>query len=670
MKRNQLVFWTVSVIVALVISAGISSCSKAPVEDTYMWYPGQLAAYLQTRLRQESRERCKFVGYPGKFFPPKDVAYFRTKAKEADVQAIKWSSPGDVTVSNDNGYAVFTVKTDGTRLPSLFVEGIKVSDWEASFDAQTWVRPENDSRFNSPAKCPDNRQEITVPIAPASVDILENGDIVIDFHELEMGDVKFTAEGKAELSFFVGESLMEVMSDNTARNEQVDIPVEAVDGKRTITLPERALRYLRISPKGECKVSDISFETHMWPVQNLMTFECSDEGFNAIFNQGVKTLHTSLHNFYLDGIKRDYLPWAMDAVLGTIGGDYLFGDRQVTRNGISVALMPPHPQTSDWGIPDYPLHALIGIEHDYMRYGDFTTADMFKDRILDQMALYESVQDEYGFLTAERPSSGFTPGWARKEGPESMGRAAYAQMMLKENFRITAFLCKHWGDKELAARYEKRAEELSASIMKHFWSEEKKAFIDGYKSDGSLDERVSPHAQYWGVISGLYPEKYYDALYTEVLPSIPSYYKDVSYDKGYEVMAYAKAGHIKECLVFLDRVFGDWIRQGHTRFPENFQPEASKEEQLVFYRRPFGLSLCHGANGTPGVAAALFGIIGFSQDLYHAGVYTIKPDLAGMQWAKATFPVAEGTISVEVRGKDVTVTSPKGCRVKIDKSKL
>jgi hypothetical protein len=41
-----------------------------------------------------------------------------------------------------------------------------------------------------------------------------------------------------------------------------------------------------------------------------------------------------------------------------------------------------------------------------------------------------------------------------------------------------------------------------------------------------------------------------------------------------------------------------------------------------------------------------------------------------MQWAKATFPVAEGMISVEVNGKEVTVSSPKGCRVKIDKSRL
>ena len=34
------------------------------------------------------------------------------------------------------------------------------------------------------------------------------------------------------------------------------------------------------------------------------------------------TLHTSMHRFYLDGVKRDFLPWSMDALVST-GGDYL-----------------------------------------------------------------------------------------------------------------------------------------------------------------------------------------------------------------------------------------------------------------------------------------------------------------------------------------------------------
>lgn len=110
----------------------------------------------------------------------------------------------------------------------------------------------------------------------------------------------------------------------------------------------------------------------------------------------------------------------MDAIISALGGDYVFGDRQVTRNGISIALMPSNPKISDWGIIDYPLHALIGLKQDYMRYGDLSTSLMFKERIIQQLALYESVQDVNGFLTATPPTSGFIPGWSRKMGPDDL----------------------------------------------------------------------------------------------------------------------------------------------------------------------------------------------------------------------------------------------------------
>ena len=74
--------------------------------------------------------------------------------------------------------------------------------------------------------------------------------------------------------------------------------------------------------------------------------------------------------------------------------------------------------------------------------------------------------------------------------------------------------------------------------------------------------------------------------------------------------------------MLLNDVWGDWLQQGHTRFPENFSLDATVSQQLMFYDRPFGLSLCHGANGVPPIIVALYGIIGFSQDSEGESVYT------------------------------------------------
>lgn len=120
------------------------------------------------------------------------------------------------------------------------------------------------------------------------------------------------------------------------------------EGEQQIILPERAVRYLKIFSDKGCEISAVKFKAKIWPVDFLMSFECNDERMNNIWNASVASLHTSTHGFYLDGIKRDYLPWSMDAVLSTFAGDYLFGDEQVSRNSLSVAMLPLNPQKQIW----------------------------------------------------------------------------------------------------------------------------------------------------------------------------------------------------------------------------------------------------------------------------------------------------------------------------------
>lgn len=124
---------------------------------------------------------------------------------------------------------------------------------------------------------------------------------------------------------------------------------------------------------------------------------------------------------------------------------------------------------------------------------------------------------------------------------------------------------------------------LIFSISKLFWDDEKKAFINGTLNNGEPDHRISHHAQYWAILAGIFPEEHYGNLFDNILPNIPYYYSDISYEKGYELLAYAKAGRVKELWSVLYRVFGSWMDQGHTRFPENFSPEATKLEQIAFY---------------------------------------------------------------------------------------
>lgn len=630
----------------------------------WVWYPGQLAAHLQQRMRGESKERCTNVGYPGVFTAPENVLWYKI------------------------GRTVEKVETEGNVLPAAFLSEKDAAKVMVSLDGERWSVPETDPQLNDEGVRPDARREVTVPISPRSItplnSLAEGGDVLklrrdgkalVDFGEDEMGCIAFKASGSGEVEVFVGESVEEAMNQDSKLTEQFMLAPIEVNGETQVRTIERALRYAMIQSTGEVTIEGLTFETHVWPVERQLTFTSDNEGLNALFEASVKTLHTAMHNFYLDGIKRDYLPWAMDATLGVLGGNYAFGDRQVARNGISVSLMRENPSINDWGIVDYPLYALIAIKADYLRWGDLGTADVFRRRIEEQMALYETQMNEDGFISSNRETrglqdasgnSGFIPGWGKDMGPETFGTPAYAQMLLYENYRIAAFFERLWKDKDRAEHYDALADKIGRSVVEKFWDPERAAFINGLTKDGERDERISHHAQYIGVITGLYPESEYDRLYDEVIPGIPHYRDNISYEKGLEFFAYQKAGRLGQYLDLLDEVWGGWLREGYCRFPENFRIHGSRAEQLVFYGRPYGLSLCHGANGVPGVVAVLHGIFGFSNDGDATNAYTVRPQLVGMTHAEGRIPTAQGYIELSLQ-KDGTnsITIPAGCKVTV-----
>lgn len=713
MKRKGLLLW-----VAIVwgVSASAQERSVDPYLDneveavplsrdtcwnsSYMWYPGQLAAYLQGWCLEKSRERCVNVGYPGKFFAPARQAFFKKTVKLRDSLTVKWVGNGTVALSVDgrpctlSGQSVvlppgrsdlmFEVSTSD-RLPCLMLFGNEdiedIYSWKVSFDREHWAVPEGDGRYNSPGRKPDEVCEQSLIVNPRhiyplrnaecrgrdGIVIRKNGYVLVDFYHLETGYLSFFAKGKGQVQVRVGETPEEALNTNEKCFEQKALPGYGLsESGGTFRLPERALRYAVLECDGEVEIDSIRFDARLWPVDYLMAFNSDDAYINRLFEMSRATLHTSMHGFYLDGVKRDFLPWAMDAIVSTLAGDYLFGDKQVSKNGISVALMPWNPKASDLGVTDYPLHALIGLSFHCKRFGDWTASLQYKDRVIQLMDFYASITDENGFVPGNKGKAGYIPGWSVKNGPAGRGVASYPQIMLYLNYNIAADFSERWGDKNRARDFRKRAEKLRENIFAHFWDEERGAFVNGTDNKGNPDRRISHHAQYWAVLAGIFPEGRLDDLFLRVLPGLPYYDEDVSYEKGYEMLAYAKAGYVKEMWDYLYRVFGDWMNQGHTRFAENFSPKASRRDQLKFYGRDYGLSLCHGANGVPVVVGILNGIIGFSQMEEKQDEYVFCPRLLHLKRVDARIPVKEGFISVHLRKDgDCKIEIPAGCAVRV-----
>lgn len=682
----------------------VSRQSQEEWNSRYMWYPGQLAAFYQQQCARISKERCVNVGYPGKFFAKNNHAWFRKEVRLKKESSLCWEGPSDIILyingvkQSVSGKQVilpvgrssllFEVTTDDS-LPCIILKGAGLEnpdEWQVSMDKEHWTIPESAVMYNKPGVLPDAPQDMTARIKPSQIlpmrnaemqgkdgiSIGKNGYVLIDFFHLEIGTLTFQAKGKGTITVRVGETPEEALERDDKKLEQYPLaPVTLSEEGGTITLPERALRYVSLECDKGAEITSLRFDASLWPVEHQMQFETDDDYVNNLFKMSSATLHTSMHRFYLDGVKRDFLPWSMDALVSTLAGDYLFGDQQVSKNGISIALMPLDPQKSDIGIPDYPLHALFGLKQNYLRFGDLTTSLQYKDRIIQLLDFYASIVDENGFVHGNYGDRqfGYTPGWPTYNGPARKGVAAYAQIMLYYNYVTGAYFADLWKESALADRYRKLARNLKKKIFEHFWDDDRKVFINGTMNDNvTVDKRISHHAQYWGILADIFPEEHYDNLFENVLPNLPNYYEVVSYEKGYEFLAYAKAGRIKELWDHIYGVFGDWMDQGHTRFPENFMMNASRARQLVFYNRPYGLSLCHGANGVPVVVGALNGLVGFSQSSVKPNEYTIKPELLHLKWIHSRIPVKEGYIVLKLNAEgESTIDIPAGCTVRIIK---
>lgn len=682
----------------------VSRQSQEEWNSRYMWYPGQLAAFYQQQCARISKERCVNVGYPGKFFAKNNHAWFRKEVRLKKESSLCWEGPSDIILyingvkQSVSGKQVilpvgrssllFEVTTDDS-LPCIILKGAGLEnpdEWQVSMDKEHWTIPESAVMYNKPGVLPDAPQDMTARIKPSQIlpmrnaemqgkdgiSIGKNGYVLIDFFHLEIGTLTFQAKGKGTITVRVGETPEEALERDDKKLEQYPLaPVTLSEEGGTITLPERALRYVSLECDKGAEITSLRFDASLWPVEHQMQFETDDDYVNNLFKMSSATLHTSMHRFYLDGVKRDFLPWSMDALVSTLAGDYLFGDQQVSKNGISIALMPLDPQKSDIGIPDYPLHALFGLKQNYLRFGDLATSLQYKDRIIQLLDFYASIVDENGFVHGNYGDRqfGYTPGWSTYNGPVRKGVAAYAQIMLYYDYVTGAYFADLWKESALADRYRKLARNLKKKIFEHFWDDDRKVFINGTMNDNvTVDKRISHHAQYWGILADIFPEEHYDNLFENILPNLPNYYEVVSYEKGYEFLAYAKAGRIKELWDHIYGVFGDWMDQGHTRFPENFMMNASRARQLVFYNRPYGLSLCHGANGVPVVVGALNGLIGFSQSSMKTNEYTIKPELLHLKWIHSRIPVKEGYIVLKLNAEgESTIDIPAGCTVRIIK---
>ena len=691
----------------------------------WIWHPGQLAYHLHARVSRVAFERVANVGYPGFYQRPEYVAWFRRRLTLAADTPIRWAWPlgrtrvrvngreGDITVNHRvlpaGPVEILVMQDMMLSLPCFLLEGQGVATgegWEASLDGEQWTAAEFADSPASPGAFPDKdidghkrllpRQTARLSKASAGAggyDLAKGGEVVLDFHEIELGVLEFTASGAGELTVAVGESFEEATETDESKFEQLPLaPVRLDSAQRAFTLPERAIRFVRFDAAEGCRLEAVAVNARIYPVEYRGSFESSDARLNEIWKVGAATLHACMHDATIvDGIKRDALVWLFDQNIDFDAVDCVFFDTAVVRNTLLTQTPPPGAALDRIGEFELLMYFIMGFGQDYLTRGDASFSARYRTNLTEVLDLFTRLQDRQGFISAsafspKKTSLGgpqvegvdylgeYYPDWAGKSDRgekrdtdlDCAGTPTYGQMLILLSFETGARLARRWGDMALADRYDTTAKRLRANIVRVFWDDAKGAFIDGFDRTGARDTRVSPHAQTWGILLDLVPEGKTAGLFSAVYDNPRNHSRNISMQAYYELMAYTKAGRFPKALDYLRKNWGWMLDNGFTRFIEDIRIGDGPRERLMFYGRPYGLSLNHGWTGATAVSLLMRGTLGLRIVEPGYRLCELRPNWKSFDWVKVGIPTPHGSLALDYsREKGAELQVPDGVRIRI-----
>ena len=82
------------------------------------------------------------------------------------------------------------------------------------------------------------------------------------------------------------------------------------------------------------------------------------------------TLRLNMHDFLLDGMKRDRLPWTGDMAMSMLVNSYTFSDKELARRSLVALGRAGIEHTDINGIVDYSLWWIIAQDLYQLYYGD------------------------------------------------------------------------------------------------------------------------------------------------------------------------------------------------------------------------------------------------------------------------------------------------------------
>ena len=464
----------------------------------------------------------------------------------------------------------------------------------------------------------------------------------------------------ATLSIAYGESEIEAMATGLTPGQQggnyLGTNILGVPAHGIARGPKSGFRYVRIRFLRGAAVAafkSIRVEGIYYPVTYAGSFESSDPLLNRIWETGAYTAHLCMQDGIWDAPKRDRGRWAGDLDVEGRVIAAVFGDSALMEETLR-ALVPADAGYVN-GIPSY---SALWVTSLYELYGSSGNRDFVAsehDALLHILATLDAGLDADGVFSNAKHDWLFVD-WA----PGLYGYTREATIGTNLQYVIAynrASLLFHMlGDQPNADKYAKQSVKLLADTRRRF--RDAGAFTYGTSWQLNVlaylafDNEPEAGPTLWA------------RVFSRVKQDAPEDQTISPYFNAHVLDAMAAGGHDREALDWMRAYWGGMLAEGATSFWESYDLRWPKTNPHLSLQADgtsgYFVSMAHGWSAGPS-AWLSENVLGISepQDGYKS--VTIRPNLAGLDWARGSVPTPHGVIRISIdKEKGVTLDLPAG----------
>ena len=317
------------------------------------------------------------------------------------------------------------------------------------------------------------------------------------------------------------------------------------------------------------ELAEVSIVESRYPFEPTAEFSCSDASVAPVRDLCVRGLQMCFHDMVFDCPHYEQQMYSGDARVQLLTASAMSADSRLQRQAFRLLESSQREDglfaitwPSQWSTlsPTYSMVMALMLG-DYALWRD--EPDWVRARMPSIRKLLfglERYADNEGLLDRLPgwPFMDWVPDWKNGVAPDGRageGVSSVNNLLYLLALRSAATIEEYLGEPELAARWRRRAEGLSAAINRVFWCERR-----GLVADTRRQDRFSEHAQCLAILGGaLSPERARRAF--DGLVTAPGLARCTVYFSHYLFDAYCQRGRADLFMKRLD-LWRDFVRQG------------------------------------------------------------------------------------------------------------